>query len=53
MKKQFTVTFLPQNLVLQVEEGTTLLQAEQMAGLGAGRSLRRQRYLWKVQSEYH
>ena len=33
MKKQFTVTFLPQNLVLQVEEGTTLLQAEQMAGL--------------------
>lgn len=33
MKKHFTVTFLPQNLVLQVEEGTTLLQAEQMAGL--------------------
>ena len=33
MKKTYTVTFLPQNLVLEVEEGTTLLAAEQMAGL--------------------
>lgn len=33
MKKHFTVTFLPQNLVLEVEEGTTILQAEQLAGL--------------------
>ena len=31
--KKYTVTFLPQNMVLEVEEGTTLLQAEQMAGL--------------------
>lgn len=31
--KKYTVTFLPQNIVLEVEEGTTLLQAEQTAGL--------------------
>ncbi|MDO4616031.1 MAG: ASKHA domain-containing protein [Lachnospiraceae bacterium] len=33
MRKRYKVTFLPQNVVQEVEEGTTILAAEQMAGL--------------------
>lgn len=33
MGKVYKVTFLPQNIVQEVEEGTTILAAEQMAGL--------------------
>lgn len=33
MGRIFKVTFLPQNIVQEVEEGTTILAAEQMAGL--------------------
>ncbi len=33
MGRKYQVTFLPQNIVQEVEEGTTILTAEQMAGL--------------------
>ncbi len=33
MGRLYKVTFLPQNIVQEVEEGTTILAAEQMAGL--------------------
>ena len=33
MAKTFSVTFLPQKITCKVEEGRTILQAEQDAGL--------------------
>ena len=33
MNRMYTVTFLPQNISIEVAEGTTLLAAEQEAGL--------------------
>ena len=33
MSKKYTVTFLPQKIKIEVDEGTTILTAQQMAGL--------------------